>query len=130
MISTVTVLVALIGLGKGIDLIDDKSPTIVVKSKSSYPVIEKVRDFSEVNGLMLKHVKIVKCDEKETISHVNFNFTTDKMMLVYLCRQMSTVEDIIYIKLKSPKTEGKSMKKAEREERMKNILSSTSSYSG
>ncbi len=79
---------------------------------------------------MLKHVKIVKCDEKETISHVSFNFTTDKMMLVYLCRQLSSVEEIVYIKLKSSKTDGKSLKKAEREERMKNILSSTSPYSG
>ena len=43
MISTVTVLVALVGLGKVIDLIDDKSPTVVVKSKTGYPIIEKVR---------------------------------------------------------------------------------------
>lgn len=130
MITTVIVLVALIGLGKVIDLIDDKSPTVVIKSNTSYPVIEKVRDFSEVNGLMLKHVKIIKCDEKETISHVSFNFTTDKMMLVYLCRQMSINENIIYAKLKSRKTDGKTTRIAEREERMKNILSSTSTYSG
>ena len=130
MISTIIVLVALIGLGRVINLIDDKSPTVIIKSKSSYPVIEKVRDFSEVNGLMLKHVKIVKCDEKVTVSHVSFNFTTDKMMLVYLCRQMSYEKDIIYIKLKSQKTNGKSTRRAESEMRMRNILSSTSSYSG
>ena len=79
---------------------------------------------------MLKHVKIIKCDEKETTAHVSFNFTTDKMMLVYLCRQFAVKEEIIYAKLKGAGGYGKSVRVAEREDRMKSILSSTSTYSG
>ena len=59
-ISTIIVLIALIGLGKVIDIIDDKSSTVIVKAKNGYPIVEKLRDFSEVNGLMLKHVKIIR----------------------------------------------------------------------
>lgn len=130
MVSTVIVLVALIGLGKVIDLIDVKSPTVIIKSRSGYPIVEKVRDFSEVNGLMLKHVNIIKCDDKETIAHVSFNFTTDKMMMVYLCRQISCDENVIYAKLKAPRSDSKSSRQEERNERMRSILSSTSTYSG
>ena len=125
--------IALIGLGKVIDVIDDKSPTVIVKAKNGYPIVEKLRDFSEVNGLMLKHVNIIRCGGSETVAYVSFNFTTDKMMLVYLCEQLSSEPGINSLRLKAPRSEvkarAKNIRKIEKQredEERKKIISALS----
>ena len=102
-IATAIVLFTLISLSKVIDIIDKESPTVIIRAKGKYPVIEKVRDFSENNGLQLKNVTILQCDDEETVASISYIFTTDDMILRYMCNLLEDEPEVLATSIRNSK---------------------------
>ena len=95
MIATAVTLFVLILLGRLLALIDSKCPSVTVTARAGYPVVERVRTFSEANGMVFKVAKILSCGKDGTTVRLTFAYRTDPMMLRYLCEQITDGENIL-----------------------------------
>lgn len=96
-IFTVVTLLILIAFGKILDLIDLKSPSVTITAQADYPIMERVRDLCDRNGLDLKTIHILGSTDKAVTARISFIFRTDRKSLKYFCRQMSLNPEIIDI---------------------------------
>ncbi|MBQ9545051.1 MAG: MgtC/SapB family protein [Clostridia bacterium] len=98
-IFTVLTLVLLIILGRLLDFIDDKRPFVILKSAPDFAIAERARDICEANGLELKVVRIIGCDDESVTARVIFiHGTTENAMRYFshlICREngVEVIED-------------------------------------
>lgn len=90
-IFTALTLVLLIILGRLLEYIDDKRPYVMLKSDADFAISERARDICESNGLDLKSVRIVACDDDSVTARVIFIHGTNKNAIRYfthlICRE-------------------------------------------
>lgn len=105
-IATAVTIFTLLLLGRLLAVIDSKCPSVTVHAKAGYPVVERMRDFAERNGMVFRFANIFACDDGGTKARITFAYRTDPMMLRYLCEQFSEDENILSAEptKKTPKT--------------------------
>ena len=98
-VATAITLLALFILNRLIVFINNRAPSILVVAKNDYPFASVIKDFSEDNGLVLKYVKIIECGEELTTGKLEFAFSTDPLMLQYICNQFKDKKEIEKIEI-------------------------------
>ncbi|MBO4413568.1 MAG: MgtC/SapB family protein [Clostridia bacterium] len=93
-VSIVVVLVILLVFGRILKYIDDHSPSVTMTADASYPVIERVRQFSEQNGYVLRTVDVLGIEDGVTTLRVAFGFKTPENLLLYFREQMLSVPEV------------------------------------
>ena len=90
-IFTALTLVLLVILGRLLRFIDDRRPYVMLKSGADFAIPERARNICEANGLDLKSVRIVACDDESVTARVIFIHGTDKNAIRYfahlICRE-------------------------------------------
>ncbi len=92
-VSTVVVLIILLVFGRILKYIDDHSPSVTMEVESGFPVIERVRNFSERNGYVLRTVDVLGTGEPTRV-HVAFGFKTPENLLLYFKEQMEIMPEV------------------------------------
>ena len=96
-IFTAIVLSILIVFGRALDYIDSLCPSVVITSKTGYPVAEHVRSVISKNDLPLKSIKVLSCGPEHTQIHVSFSFYTDKPTIRYFSSLMAAEEAVVSV---------------------------------
>ena len=94
-IVTAVTLFTLFLLDQVVYLIERRCPSVMVEVKAGYPIVERVRDLAERNGMIFKEARVLSCDGNGTKVNILFAYRTKPQTLQYLCGQIAADPDVL-----------------------------------
>ena len=93
-VATVIVAIILVLLNIVVKKMNDRAPNLMIESKSGYPILESINEYTTNNGILLRGITVTECNMEKTVVKIVFNLKTNRNLITYLANHFSNIEGI------------------------------------
>ena len=93
-LATALVAFILVLMNMVVKRMNDKAPNLIIESKSGYPILESINEYTTNNGILLRGITVAECDMERTVVKIVFNLKTNPHLITYLANHFSNIEGV------------------------------------